>query len=81
MDGPARASGVQWYGHVLRRDNGDTLRRVLDFEVVGRGHGQLNMMWKRQEEEHIDQIGLQKEDAINIVKWRDDACKLSRNTR
>ena len=29
LDGLARASGVQWYGHVLRRDNGDVLRRVL----------------------------------------------------
>ena len=23
LDGLARASGVQWYGHVLRRDNDD----------------------------------------------------------
>ena len=23
LDGPARASGVRCYGHVLRRDNGD----------------------------------------------------------
>ena len=38
--GPARASGVRWYGHVLRRDNGDILRKPLDFEVVGkRGRG------------------------------------------
>ena len=31
LDGLARASRVQWYGHVLRRDNGDVLRRLLDF--------------------------------------------------
>ena len=24
------------YEHVLRRDNGDVLRRALDFEVAGR---------------------------------------------
>ena len=36
LDELARASGVQWYGQVLRRDNGNILRRVLDFEVVGR---------------------------------------------
>ena len=48
LDGLARASGVRWYGHVLRRDNGDVLRRALEFEVVGRrGRGRPNMTWKR----------------------------------
>ena len=70
LDGLARASGVQWYGHVLRR--------ALDFEVAGkRGHGQPNMTWKRQEEEHINQIG----DAIDRVKWRNGVYKLSRSMR
>ena len=32
LDGLARASGVRWYGHVLRRNNDDVLRRTLDFE-------------------------------------------------
>ena len=27
LDGLARASGVRWYEHVLRKDNGDVLRR------------------------------------------------------
>ena len=49
------ASGVRWYGHVLRRNNGDVLRRALDFEVaVRRGRGRPNKTWKRQVEEHIN---------------------------
>ena len=53
LDGLARASGVQWYGHVLRR--------ALNFEVAGRrGRGRPNMTWKRQVEEHIHQIGLKR---------------------
>ena len=28
------------------------------------------MMWKRQVEKHINQIGLKREDAIDKVKWR-----------
>ena len=32
-------------------------------------------------EEHINQIGLRREDAIDIVKWRNGVCKLSRSTR
>ena len=82
LDGLARAGGVRWYGHVLRRDNGDVLRRALDFEVAGRrGRGRLNMTWKRQVEEHINQIGLKREDAIDRVKWRNGVYELSRSTR
>ena len=31
--GMAKASGVQWYEHVLQRDEGDFLQRALEFEV------------------------------------------------
>ena len=79
LDGLARASGVPWYRHVLRRYNGDTLRRALDFEVAGRrGRGRPNMTWKRQAEEH-DLTGLKKENAIYRTKWRDGVYELSRN--
>ena len=82
LDGLARASGVQWYGHVLRRDNGEVLRREMDFEVAGRkGRGRPNMAWKRQVEEHINQIGLKRKNAIDRVKWRNAVYELSRNTR
>ena len=66
----------------MRRNNGDILRRVLDFEVAGRrGHGQSNMTWKRQVEGHINQIGLKREDAMDRVKWHNGDYKLSRNMR
>ena len=32
----ATANGVEWYGHVLRRDGNSVLRDVLDFEVSGK---------------------------------------------
>ena len=82
LNGLTRASGVQWYRNVLRRDNGDVLRRVLDFEVVERREcGRSNMTWKRQVEKHTAQIGLKKENAIDRAKWRDSVYKLSRNRR
>ena len=28
LDGPAWASGVRWYGHVLKRDNDDMFKRA-----------------------------------------------------
>ena len=82
LDELARASGVRCYGHVLRRVNDDVLRRPLDFEVTGkRGRGRPIMTWKRQVEEHIDQIGLKREDAIDRVKWCNGVYKLPRSTR
>ena len=45
LNGLARAGELQRYGHVLRKGNGDVLRRTLNFEVVGRRwHWQPNMM-------------------------------------
>ena len=32
----AKANGVRWYGHVLRRDDGQVLRKALEFEVRGK---------------------------------------------
>ena len=32
----AKANGVRWYGHVLRRDDGHVLRKALEFEVKGK---------------------------------------------
>ena len=29
----AKANGVRWYGHLLRRDDGHVLRKALEFEV------------------------------------------------
>ena len=67
-------SGVGWYGHVLRT--------VLDFEAVGRTRlERLNMTLNRQVEEHTNQIGVKKEDAIDRTKCHDDVYKLSKNMR
>ena len=56
--------------------------RALNFEVAGRrGRGRPNMTWKRQVEEHISQIGLKREDAIDKLKWRNGVYELSSSTR
>ena len=58
------------------------MRGALDFEVAGRrGRGRPSITWKRQVEEHINQIGLKREDAIGRVKWRNGVYELSRSTR
>ena len=40
LEGLAKANGVRWFGHVLRRDDDSVLRKALDFRVDGqRGRG------------------------------------------
>ena len=56
------------------------LRRALHFELVGsRGRGRSKMALRTQVEEHIEQIGLKKESAIDRAKRRNDVCELYRN--
>ena len=52
IDQLAMTNSVCWHGHVLRREDGDILRRALDFEAEGqRKKGRPKQMWKRQVKE------------------------------
>ena len=72
VDGLAKANGVRWYGHVLRRDEDSVLKIALDLEVDGkRKRGRPRKTWKKQVEEDVEKVGLKKEDAFDRAKWRD----------
>ena len=59
----AKANGVRWYRQVLRK--------ALEFEVKDkRNRGRPKKMWKTLVEKKSKSIGLEKEDALNRVKWR-----------
>ena len=65
MDQLSMANSVHWYGHVLRREDGDILRMALDFEVEGQGKkGRPKRTWERQVEEESMKVGLRTEDAL-----------------
>ena len=49
--------------------------------MAGRKRGRPNITWKREVEEHTNQIGLKREDAIDTVKQRNGVYELSRSTR
>ena len=67
----AKVNGVRWYGHVLRRDDGHVLRKVLEFEVRGkRKRGRPKKTWKTQMEKESKNVGLEKKDAMNLARWR-----------
>jgi len=64
VDKLARADGVCWYGHGLRKDKGDVLRRASDFKVNGR---RGRKTWRHPEED-IRKIGLSQEHALDRGK-------------
>ena len=67
----AKANGVRWYGHVLRRDDGHVLRKAFEFEVKGkRKRGRPKKTWKTQVRKESKSIGLEKENALNRARWR-----------
>ena len=67
----AKANGVRWYGHVLRRDDEHVLRKALEFEVRGkRKPGRPKKTWKMQVEEESKSVSLVKKDAMNRARWR-----------
>ena len=67
----AKANGVRWYGHVLRRDDGHVLRKALEFQVRGnRKPGRPKKTWKTQVEKESKSVGLEGKDAMNQARWR-----------
>ena len=53
------------HGHVLRTEDGNFLRKALDFEVEGqRKNGSPKRTWKRQVNEERVNVGLTMEDAL-----------------
>ena len=49
IDQLTMANGVNWYDHLLRREDGHVLRRALDFEFEGQmKKGRLKRTWKKQ---------------------------------
>ena len=51
------------------------MKKFQTMKAIIRGRGRPNMTCKRQVEEHTDQIGLKKEDAIDRTNRLDDIYK------
>ena len=74
----ARANGVRWYGHVLRKDDEHVLRKALEFEVdVRRRRGRPKKMWQKQVEKDSGLAGLRKEDAQDRKRWREGVKRIA----
>ena len=66
LDKMAKANGVRWNGHVIRREDDNILKKAMMVEVNGqRKRGRPKMTWKRQVEESVKKVGLKIEEAAD----------------
>jgi len=62
---------LHWYGHVLRKEDDDWVKKCMEFEVEGsRPRGRPKRTWREVVREHCQAHKMSKEDAIDRCKWR-----------
>ena len=62
---------LRWYGHVLRKDDDDWVKKCMEHEVEGsRPRGRPKKTWKGVVREDCQARKLNKEDAMDRCKWR-----------
>ena len=82
IDQLAMANLVHWNGNVLRREDGQVLRRTLDFDVEGqRKKGRSKRKCKKQTEEESMKAGLRREDALCRSMWSVGVNKIAARLR
>jgi len=62
---------LRWYGHVLRKDDDDWVKKCMDYEVEGpTPRGRLKRTWKEVVREDCKTRKLNRVDAMDRCKWR-----------
>jgi len=66
-----RRGRLRWMGHVLRKDESEWVRSVMEISVEGsRARERLRKTWLNVVEEDMRVRGLKREDAKDREKWR-----------
>ena len=61
---------LRWYGHVLRKDDDDWVKKCMQYEVDGpRPRGRPKRTWRDVVREDCQARKLKKEDAMDRCKW------------
>jgi len=62
----------QWYGHVLRKEDNDWVKKCMEYEVEGvRPRGRRPKKASREVVEKDCQArGLNRENAMDLIRWK-----------
>jgi len=62
---------LRWYGHVLRKEDTDFVKKCMEYEVEGfRPWGRPKRTWKEVVQKDCQARNLNKEDAMNRGRWK-----------
>ena len=82
LDRMAKANGVRWYGHVIRRDNDNILKKAMMMEVNKKQkRGRPKLTWRRQVKESVKKVGLKIEEAGDRTRWREGVRAIAEGMR
>jgi len=62
---------LPWYGHVLRKEDTDWVKKGMEYEVEGsRPRGRPKRTWKEVVQKDCQACNLNKEDAMDHGRWK-----------
>jgi len=62
---------LPWYGHVLRKEDTDWVKKCMEYEVEGsRPRGRPKRMWREAVHKDCQARNLNKEDAMDCGRWK-----------
>ena len=73
-----RSRRLHWFGHVERREEGDPLAVIREWEVEGRcPHGRPRKTWQRTVEEDLQSLHIDKAQALCSEQWKKIIARLT----
>ena len=62
---------LQWYGHVLRKEDNDWVKKCMEYEVEGASpRGRPKKTWREIVEKDCQVRELKREDAMDCITWK-----------
>ena len=62
---------LQWYGHVLRKEDTDWVKKCMEYEVEGsRPRGRPKRTWREVVQKDCQARNLNREDAVDRSRWK-----------
>ena len=62
---------LRWYGHVLRKEDTDWVKKCMEYEVEGsRPRGRAKRTWREVVQNDCQARNLNKEDAMDHGRWK-----------